>query len=696
MANITRATLANQLEKSTAFPSLMITDNANEAKWLASPTHGDGDRVPFFKDSITDYAYLKIGAGLTINGDDQLEADVMGSAISTIRDEGLDISLSNTILDFVGAGITATDEGSSVTRIALDSTLNSLAGFNANGFMVQTSSDTFAARSITGTTNRITVSNQSGAANPVIDIDAAFGSSGLADAANIMLLTTNQTVASGVKTFTENVVLNAAPTIGTHATNKAYVDGLILDRKGTSARLISTTNVALTGEQTIDTLLTSTDKVLLAAQTDTSENGLYVTAAGAWTRSADMDIAAEVLGTLVLIEEGTHSGEIWYTLSTVVTLETDPILFVKLATGEYTGSGALDQVTFWADTKEFTGSTTFKFKNNQLVIGDTAYNGDTVITSKGTGTGDATYGYVHKNSDGNSVFKIHDSGKMTLGLAASDIVFTNVLTDYTVGSNYTLINTNADLEIASGTQVVLQGGGTASTLPGVIANITRNDLTNNQLNVKFNGLFNPNGVGTNTYTELLVTPTINQTTHTGNSFSVIIAPALTNVLGTHTALTITAASQVALHTTAGNIKFDIPSAAAYDMQYRADTTGYQTRIPNGTTGQVLVATSGAAPSWGAVPTVVNEAYWEFTGVSDTTVALNAGTDVKDVNGTLIGAGLFTAPTDLKKFHVYRNGIKQHMNGTLTTRDYSVNTTTHIVTFELAVDEGEIVHFIKYE
>ena len=692
MAGITRAGLANQIEKSTAFPSLLITDNANEAKWLDSPTHGDGDRLPFFKDSVVDYAFLEIGDGLIIDGD-ILKATSLGSSISTVRDEGMDISTTNTILDFVGSGITATDEGSSVTRIALDSTLNALAGFNSNGFLVQTSSDTFVARSITGTTDRITVSNQSGAANPVIDIASTFGSSGLADAANIMLLTTNQTVASGVKTFTENVILTASPTIGTHAANKAYVDGLILDRKGTSARLISTTNVALTGEQTIDGEMTSTDKVLLAAQTDNSENGLYVTAAGAWTRSVDMDLAAEVLGTLVLIEEGTHAGEIWYTLSTVVTLETDPILFVKLATGEYTGSGAADQVTFWADTKEFSGSTTFKFNNNQLLIGDTAFITDTVISTKGTSDGSTKYAYQHKNATGNVVYKLANNGTVTIGTSPAAITLTNILTNYSSGSNYTLINTTGDLEVASGAQVVLQGGGTSSILPGVISNPTRNDLSNNQLNVKFNGLFNPNGVGTNTYTELLVQPTINQTTHNGNTFSAVIAPILTSSLGTHTALTITAASQVALHTTAGNIKFDIPSAAAFDMMYRADTTGYQTRIANGTTGQVLVATTGAAPSWGAVPTVVSEIYWEFTGPSLSTIALDTLSDGKDVDGTL---AQMTIPTDLKKFHVYRNGIKQHRSGTLTARDYTANTATHVVTFVLAVEEGEIIHFVKYE
>ena len=51
----------------------------------------------------------------------------------------------------------------------LDATLTSLAAYNTNGFLVQTATDTFAGRTITGTTNQISVNNGSGSGgNPTL------------------------------------------------------------------------------------------------------------------------------------------------------------------------------------------------------------------------------------------------------------------------------------------------------------------------------------------------------------------------------------------------------------------------------------------------------------------------------------------------------------------------------------------------
>ena len=53
-------------------------------------------------------------------------------------------------------------------------------------------------------------------------------------------------------------------------------------------------NITLSGEQTLNGLLTSTSRVLVTEQTLPQDNGIYVTAAGAWARAADADQDAEV------------------------------------------------------------------------------------------------------------------------------------------------------------------------------------------------------------------------------------------------------------------------------------------------------------------------------------------------------------------------------------------------------------------
>jgi hypothetical protein len=53
------------------------------------------------------------------------------------------------------------------------------------------------------------------------------------------------------------------------------------------------TNIALTGEQTIDGVLTNASRVLVWQQAVPSQNGIYVSALGAWTRAPDQNAANE-------------------------------------------------------------------------------------------------------------------------------------------------------------------------------------------------------------------------------------------------------------------------------------------------------------------------------------------------------------------------------------------------------------------
>ncbi len=82
------------------------------------------------------------------------------AAYNQAQEEGVNLS-QRTILDFVGAGITASDTGSK-TQISLDTTLNSLAAFNTNGLVTQTAADTFTGRSLTQPAAGITISNSDG------------------------------------------------------------------------------------------------------------------------------------------------------------------------------------------------------------------------------------------------------------------------------------------------------------------------------------------------------------------------------------------------------------------------------------------------------------------------------------------------------------------------------------------------------
>jgi hypothetical protein len=77
-------------------------------------------------------------------------------------------------------------------------------------------------------------------------------------------------------------------------------------------------NITLSAEQTLNGLLTSTSDVLVVEQTLPEENGIYTTAAGAWTRRADYDTDAEVNnGDLIyVINSGSTKNAFKYILAT--------------------------------------------------------------------------------------------------------------------------------------------------------------------------------------------------------------------------------------------------------------------------------------------------------------------------------------------------------------------------------------------
>lgn len=100
--------------------------------------------------------------------------------------------------------------------------------------------------------------------------------------------------------------------------------------------IVATTgNITLSGTQTIDGVaVTSGQRVLVRAQTDATQNGIYVVGAGAWARAADADSAAELRGAVVTVEQGTVNGDKRFAQTTDnITLGTSQISWVDIGTG---------------------------------------------------------------------------------------------------------------------------------------------------------------------------------------------------------------------------------------------------------------------------------------------------------------------------------------------------------------------------
>jgi hypothetical protein len=79
-------------------------------------------------------------------------------------------------------------------------------------------------------------------------------------------------------------------------------------------RVATIGNITLDGLQTVDGIaLAAGDRVLVKAQTNTAQNGVYVVSTGLWTRAPDFDGARDIVeGTLVPVNDGSSSArKIW-------------------------------------------------------------------------------------------------------------------------------------------------------------------------------------------------------------------------------------------------------------------------------------------------------------------------------------------------------------------------------------------------
>jgi hypothetical protein len=104
-----------------------------------------------------------------------------------------------------------------------------------------------------------------------------------------------------------------------------------------SVRAVSSTNITLSGAQTIDGVsCIAGDRVLVAGQSTGADNGIYIVAAGSWTRATDADSSTEVTsGLTVFAEEGTANGDkIWQlTTNNPITLGSTALTFVAVGSG---------------------------------------------------------------------------------------------------------------------------------------------------------------------------------------------------------------------------------------------------------------------------------------------------------------------------------------------------------------------------
>ena len=114
---------------------------------------------------------------------------------------------------------------------------------------------------------------------------------------------------------------------------RAAVEGLA-HKDDVRVRTASNISLASPGATLDGVTMVLNDRVLIAGQTASAENGIYIWngAAVPLTRSADANTATELLSALVPVTEGTSAGTVWRQTAVNITLGTTAIAFVAFGT----------------------------------------------------------------------------------------------------------------------------------------------------------------------------------------------------------------------------------------------------------------------------------------------------------------------------------------------------------------------------
>ena len=383
---VSSATIINDAVTYAKMQNVSATDRI-----LGRDTAGAGDVEEITPANVRTMINVEDGATA-----DQTDAEIR-TAVENATDSNVFTDADHSKLDGIEASADVTDTANVTSAGALmDSELTSITDVKAlDQSVVSGASPTFTTTNFTDATNKRLMTDAQ-----ETKLDSVESSADVTDATNVAsagaVMESDTTTASMSFVVDEDdMASNSATKLASQQSIKAYVDSVAQGLNVKTACAVATTaNITLSGEQTIDGVATSTSRVLVKDQTDASENGIYVSASGAWSRATDLDAPQEVASSFVFITSGTNNADTGWVCTNEpesVTVGTDDITFSQFSDAGHITSGT--GLTKTGNTLSVNASQTQITSVGELDAGSitsnfgSINNGSSTITTTGAITG---------------------------------------------------------------------------------------------------------------------------------------------------------------------------------------------------------------------------------------------------------------------------------------------------------------------
>lgn len=253
------------------------------------------------------------------------------------------------------------------------------------------------------------------------------------------------------------------PVVG-YAT-QAYVDSALAGLSWkTACRIASTANLTLSGLTAIDGVTpVAGDRILAKDQTTASQNGIYVAAAGAWTRATDADSGAELVNASCYISEGTANADKQFVCTTngPITVGTTALAFTTFTAGATAWGSITGTLSSQTDLQTALNGKAASGANTDI----TALDQDITITATGTIAAN-TIGFRGLPQNAQTAaytLALTDAGKHISITTGGVTVPANASVAFPIGTAISIYNDSAANQSIAITTDTMYLGGTATT-----------------------------------------------------------------------------------------------------------------------------------------------------------------------------------------------------------------------------------------